>query len=315
MTKKRIFGFIVLVLTICLTCCLLFACNDNTPDKPDNPNTPDTPDTPDVPDDSDDTDDTDKPQAKFYEQKEGYTYGEDVEITYHSNVTDTDRKALVTLPANYDSSKKYPVLYLLHGMSCDYKYWNDSCSAKYVVQNLHVDKGVREMIIVAVDSNITNGKVPSWTSTEYFEMFDKTGEELVNSLMPYINANYSTLTGRGNTAIAGFSMGGRETLLTAFAYQDYFNYVGAFSPSGFGDKAISTDTTVPDFKYEKGKNFSVLMLAIGNMDTMTGLFYPHIDSKLSENNIKHFSKIYMGGHAPSVWRNALYDFVQLIFKK
>ena len=112
MTKKRIFGFIVLVLTICLTCCLLFACNDNTPDKPDNPNTPDTPDTPDVPDDSDDTDDTDKPQAKFYEQKEGYTYGEDVEITYHSNVTDTDRKALVTLPANYDSSKKYPVLYL-----------------------------------------------------------------------------------------------------------------------------------------------------------------------------------------------------------
>ena len=200
-------------------------------------------------------------------------------------------------------------------MSCDYKYWNDSCSAKYVVQNLHVDKGVREMIIVAVDSNITNGKVPSWTSTEYFEMFDKTGEELVNSLMPYINANYSTLTGRGNTAIAGFSMGGRETLLTAFAYQDYFNYVGAFSPSGFGDKAISTDTTVPDFKYEKGKNFSVLMLAIGNMDTMTGLFYPHIDSKLSENNIKHLSKKYMGGHAPSVWRNALYDFVQLIFKK
>ena len=52
-----------------------------------------------------------------------------------------------------------------------------------------------------------------------------------------------------------------------------------------------------------------------NMDTMTGLFYPHIDSKLSENNIKHLSKKYMGGHAPSVWRNALYDFVQLIFKK
>lgn len=307
MKKQVIIRSLILILTLCLVCCAFFACND-TPDNPTPTPDPDTPD-PDIPDDPDIPE-----EPKFYEQKEGYTYGEDVEITYHSALTDSDRKAYVTLPANYDASKKYPVLYMLHGMSCDYKYWLDNCSAKYVVQNLAVDKGVQEMILVSVDSNITAGKIPSWTSKDYFTMFDKTGEEIVTSLMPYINTNYSTLTDREHTAIVGFSMGGREALLTAFAYQDYWNYVGAFSPAGFADKAISTDTTVPDFKYEDGKSFDVLMLAIGNVDTMTSLFYPAIDKKLTQNGIEHLSKKYTGGHTPSVWRSALYDFVQLIFK-
>lgn len=297
MNKKNFLKLIILILTICTASCLLFACNE-TPDTPAPEPTP----TP-----------TPTPEPEFYEEKEGYAYGENIEITYHSSVTDTDRKAYVTLPANYDENNKYPVLYLLHGMSCTYKSWLEMCSAKYVIQNLQIEGEIKPMILVSVDSNITAGEQPSIFSKDYCTMFDKTADEIITSLMPYINQNYPTLTDRNNTAIAGFSMGGRETLLTAFKYQDYFNYVGAFSPSGFGEKPVSFDTTVPDFKYEDGKSFDVLMLAIGNMDTSTILFYLHIVNKLTQNGITYIDQKYPGGHDPTVWRKALYDFAKTIF--
>ena len=94
MNKKIFLKLIILILTICTASCLLFACNE-TPDTPAPEPTP----TP-----------TPTPEPEFYEEKEGYAYGENIEITYHSSVTDTDRKAYVTLPANYDENKKYPVL-------------------------------------------------------------------------------------------------------------------------------------------------------------------------------------------------------------
>lgn len=298
MNKKVFLKTIILILTLCVACCALFACNEKPDDTPEPTPTP-----------------TPEPEPpKFYEAKEGYEYGEDVEITYRSQVTNDLKHAYVTMPANYDESKKYPVLYLLHGMACTHKSWLEMCNAKYVVQNLVIEENVKEMIIVSVNSIVTEGEIaPSTFSEDYCTAFDKTGEDIITSLMPYVNEHYSTLTDRKNTAIAGFSMGGRETLLTAFAYQDYFNYVGAFSPSGFGKNAWSNDTTVPDFKYEDGKSFDVVMIAVGTLDGATGAVFPYIDKKLTENEIEHISKKYFGTHDPNVWRAALFDFVQLIF--
>ena len=51
-------------------------------------------------------------------------------------------------------------------------------------------------------------------------------------MIPYINEHYSTRTGRENTAIAGYSLGGRESLFLCFAHPDVFGYVGAFAPVG-----------------------------------------------------------------------------------
>ena len=309
-TKK----VLILLLVLTLVLCTFLACSQKDDGGVTSPDTDDSDD--DIPDIDWDAifggfSSKNEPQFLAYE---GVEYGEDIEITYHSNVTDADKHAMVTLPYGYDESKQYPVLYLLHGMNCDHKTWLEKCNAKYIVQNLVRDKDIKEMIVVSVNSIVSVDEVaPSIFDSAYTTVFDKTGEDLVYSLMPYINEHYSTLTDRNSTAIAGFSMGGRETLLTAFAYQDYFNYVGAFSPSGFGKKAVSFDTTVPDFKYEDGKSFDVVMLAIGNFDTMTSLFYPAIDQKLKQTGIEHLSKTYQGGHDPSVWRAALFDFVQLIF--
>ena len=132
--------------------------------------------------------------------------------------------------------------------------------------------------------------------------------------MPYINEHYSTLTGRENTAIAGFSMGGRETMLSAFKYYNRFGYVGAFSSAGFASNVISFSSEVPDFKTTEGYEFKYLMLAIGSKDNWTGHITPALESKLANNGVTYEKKTYDGGHDYYVWKSALYDFAQKIFQ-
>lgn len=315
MVKNKKFRFVILLLTLVLALCTFFACSSQ-----DDGNTP--------PPDTDDSDDElpeidweqffsgfsskNEPQFLPYE---GVQYGKTVEITYHSNVTDADKHAMVTLPRDYDESKQYPVLYLLHGIFCSHKSWTENGNAKYIVQNLNLDKGVKEMIVVSVNSIVNaDEKAPSIFDTEYTSIFDKTGEDIVGSLMPYINEHYSTLQDRENTAIAGFSMGGRETMLTAFAYPEKFGYVGAFSSAGFDSSVVSFSSDVPDFKTTSDNKFEYLMLAIGSSDYSTGHITRALGSKLAKNGVIYEKKTYNGGHDFYVWKCALYDFAQKIFQ-
>ena len=62
-------------------------------------------------------------------------------------------------------------------------------------------------------------------------VYDNFINDLTNDLMPFIEENYSVLTGRENQAIAGFSMGGREALYIGFTRPDLFGYVLAIAPA------------------------------------------------------------------------------------
>lgn len=308
--------YLILLLVLMLALCTLFACSQNDDGNPPPPN------------DSDNSDDElpeidweaffggfssqNEPQFLPYADAK---YGESIEITYHSDVTNADKHAMVTLPYGYDESKQYPVLYLLHGIFCNHKSWTENGNAKYIVQNLNLDKGIKEMILVSVNSIVNaDEKAPSIFDNEYAAIFDKTGEDIVTSLMPYVNEHYSTLTDRENTAIAGFSMGGRETMLTAFAYPEKFGYVGAFSSAGYDSSVVSFSSQIPDFKTTEGYEFEYLMLAIGSSDYSTGHITRALESKLTKNGIAFDKKTYNGGHDFYVWKCALYDFAQKIFQ-
>lgn len=300
--KKKTAQLISVILVLAISCCILFACSQSGDDV-SQPAEPDTPSESEI-------------RSANMSAKEGVEYGEDIEIEYDSVITGAKKHAMVTLPKDYTQDKSYPVLYLLHGINCDHHAWLDDCNAKYIVQNLVNDGKAQEMIIVSVNSIVTEDEVaPSISDETYAPMFDLTGNEIATSLMPYVNSHFSTLTDKQNTAVAGFSMGGREALLTAFAHQELFDYVGAFSSSGFADSVVSYDTTVPDFRYDEGQSFELVMLAIGNFDMWTGIFTPAIKAKFDENGVEYVSRTYVGIHSYSVWKNALYDFVQELFKQ
>ena len=79
--------------------------------------------------------------------KEGITYGRLLEITYESSTTGTIRKANIVLPPNFDASKQYPVLYLLHGIGGDHNEWLGA-EPVYVLSNLAAEGKAESMITV-----------------------------------------------------------------------------------------------------------------------------------------------------------------------
>jgi enterochelin esterase-like enzyme len=69
-------------------------------------------------------------------------------ITYNSKSIGVDRKAVVYTPPNYDPNKKYPILYLMHGIGGNETHWTTLCSANKILDNLIADKKAVPMIIV-----------------------------------------------------------------------------------------------------------------------------------------------------------------------
>ena len=257
-----------------------------------------------------------------YRAVEGFDYTEGDEImkmTYYSSVAGGDKHANVVLPPDYDESKRYPVLYLLHGLKCDETAWTDGVygfemGAQYIVQNAHYFEGVPEMIVVCVNSLVNEDETElEWTGGALTSTYDLTGRDIVECLMPYINSHYSTLTGKENTAIAGFSMGGREAVLTAFAHQDLFGWLGAFSPASFGENVVSSSDYVPDLTLDSGSDgFGYVQLAVGILDTLKAVS-DNLSERLDEIGVEHSYTVYLGSHDPSVWRYGLEEFVKNIF--
>lgn len=141
-------------------------------------------------------------------QIEGRQYGETTQIEYYSTVAHKYKQAEIILPYGYNTSQTYPVLYLLHGMSGDYRNWG-VMGAEYIVQNAHYDYNTPDMIIVC-PTVFTSQEYDSEDGLSFNVLtaqYDKFIDELENNLMPIINNNYSVKTGKDNTAIAGYSLG------------------------------------------------------------------------------------------------------------
>lgn len=146
----------------------------------------------------------------FDTNKYNVKYGNLKEVSYYSKTTRTIRKCNVLLPANYSTQKKYPVLYLLHGIGGTHSEWLNA-NPTAIIGNLVAEGKASDMIVVMPNVRAAaNDSVPqNILSKENTNAFDNFINDLSNDLMPFINSNYSVKQGRENTAIAGLSMGGR----------------------------------------------------------------------------------------------------------
>ncbi len=257
--------------------------------------------------------------TRFNRQETDIEYGEMKEITYHSETTGTDRKANVLLPAGYDESKKYPVIYLLHGVAGDHNEWGTN--PKRVIGNLIASGEVKD--IIAVMPNVRaweKGKDPGPNfnvySVENFKAFDNFINDLRDDLMPYMKANYSIAEGRENTAIAGLSMGGRESLYIGLSMPETFGYVGCFEPAVgvlpyATEEGLFTEDTLKLPDEYNGKN--VLLIQKGTKDTTVGDSPLLYHNTLTNNGTKHeYFEVEMN-HEMGAWANGLYNFVKRVF--
>ena len=159
-------------------------------------------------------------------------YGEFTHGTYYSETCGLERGYSILLPADYNSDKQYPVLYLLHGIFGDeYSFSQDGNNKiKEIVGNMAADGYIEETIIVCPNMYASSDpdQKPAF-DTESCLPYDNFINDLVNDLMPHIESEYSVLTGRENTYLAGFSMGGRETIYITLQRPELFGYVCAIS--------------------------------------------------------------------------------------
>jgi enterochelin esterase family protein len=153
------------------------------------------------------------------------------EVTYKSTALGQFRRMHVYTPPGYETGRdRYPVFYLLHGAGDSDDSWSTVGRAGFILDNLIATRKARPMIVVmpAGHAARTTDSAIGQTATEQFV------SDFVTDLMPYIEKNYRVLTDRANTAIAGLSMGGNQTLEVAVPRLQRFAYIGVFSSGLFG---------------------------------------------------------------------------------
>ena len=138
-----------------------------------------------------------------------------------------DRDVLVVLPPSYaaNPTRRYPVLYALHGYSIGAEQWIQEIHVPQTIEGAFA-KGAREMIIVLPDAKtIHNGSMySSSVTTGDFETF------IARDLVRYIDAHYRTIANRQSRGLAGHSMGGYGTARIGLKHPDVFGALYMMSP-------------------------------------------------------------------------------------
>jgi enterochelin esterase-like enzyme len=241
-------------------------------------------------------------------------------IEYDSKITKTTRRANIILPTGYSAEKKYPVLYLLHGIGGDENEWS-LCNPEKIIVDLTAAKEAREMIVVmpnirAREDDTANP--PDIYTLNHYKAFDNFIHVLTNDLMPFMEKNYAVATGRKNTAIAGLSMGGRESLYIGFTLPEKFGYIGAFSPApgifAYQNFGVSEPGLFTEENFVLPPEYPAYLLIMTGTDDFTVHKYPQIYHEvLQKNNVAHTYFKTNGGHDFTVWKPGLEYFVKNIF--
>ena len=257
----------------------------------------------------------------YTEANSDITYGEVKYDTYFSTTTNKTRTCAIVLPPNYDKNKKYPVCYLLHGLGQDHTDWLNA-NAPTIIGNMIAEKTAKEMILVLPNcrARANDTYVADQFSLDNYRAFDNFINDLRDNLMPYIKENYSILEGRENTAIAGFSMGGRTSLYIGLSMQDTFGYVGAFCPApgifAYEMNGIAEDGLFTQETFRLNDEYSdntLLMIVAAKSDNIVGDIPETYHNALVANNTKHIWYKTTGGHDATVMDHGFYNFAKRLF--
>ena len=260
------------------------------------------------------------PEGDYYRPQQGVPAGQVRSLYYYSNEQKTWRHAMVYTPAEYElkanQKKRYPVLYLQHGMGEDETGWSKQGHMQHIMDNA-INKGEAVPMIVVMESgdikapfNFAGGGSNRQGQSQYGASFYPV---LLNDLIPYIDANFRTKTDRENRAMAGLSWGGHQTFDVVLQNLDKFAWLGTFSGAIFGLDVKTAYDGVFANADEFNKKIHYMYMNWGSDDFIKS---GDIVKQLRELGIKVDSNESTGtGHEWLTWRRGLAEFIPHIFKK
>ena len=160
---------------------------------------------------------------------------------YFSRVTNSWRQFYIYTPPAYDSTvnSSYPVLYILHGGGEDERGWATQGKTDLILDNLIAAQKAKPMLVVMMDGNMSGGGIAGFGERS-LQLFER---ELKEAVMPVVEKNYRIAKGSTNTALAGLSLGGLQTLyagvkntrnvflLRGIQFRMVFQSTGSFKPT------------------------------------------------------------------------------------
>ena len=241
----------------------------------------------------------------------GISQGKIDTIYYESKTVGTRRKAIIYTPPGFSKDKKYPVLYLLHGIGGDEKEWLSGGQPQVILDNLYAEKKIEFMIVVmpngrAMKNDRVEGNIMAPEKVQAFATFEK---DLLDDLIPFIEKTYPVIKDREHRAIAGLSMGGGQALNFGLGNLDNFAWVGGFSAAP-NTKPPEQLVPSPD---EARKKLKLLWISCGDDDNLIQ-FSQRTYDYLVKNDVPHIYYVEPGVHDFKVWKNDLYLFSQFLFK-
>ena len=236
-------------------------------------------------------------------------------VWYDSPTLSSQRRMTIYTPAGYEgSAQHYPVLYLLHGSGGDEDAWSDLGRTAQIMDNLIAEGKAKPMIVVMPNGVWFNQAAPG-AAVDNFQptMANSRSQSTIEiedsfpDVMRFVEKHYRVAKGYANTAVAGLSMGGRQSCMLSLHYPETFGYVGLFS--GVGAIEGNEQAFAKVFAYEP----KLYYLACGKADGVMAnskrlkewLDFQGFPSTLYESE---------GGHIWRNWRDYLTRFAQLLFR-
>lgn len=235
----------------------------------------------------------------FYALKD-VPHGNVQQILFPSKSTNTSRRAFVYTPPGYEKekSKKYPVLYLQHGWGEDETAWSNQGHANLIMDNLIAEGKIKPFIIVmtyGMTNEVKFGKIREFK-------IDPFQTVMVDELIPYVDANFRTLSNRDNRAMAGLSMGGMETKMITLNKPEVFGYYGLLSGGVYA----------PDDLKDKTKP-KLVFISCGSKERPEGVLKSATDLKAAGYNAVSYVSD-KTAHEFQTWRRSLHELAPLLFK-
>lgn len=245
-------------------------------------------------------------------------------IWYDSPALGLERRMTVYTPAGYETSgKRYPVLYLLHGMGGDEEAWISLGRTAQILDNLIAQGKAKPMIVVMPNGNASQEAAPGESSRgmvpptmQLPKIMEGSYEQAFPEIVKFIDKNYRTIKSKSGRAIAGLSMGGFHSLHISKQYPDMFNYIGLFSAAIMPNKEVSSliyENMEEKLKVQFDKNPALYWIAIGKTDF---LYKANEEYRklLDEKGYKYTYYESDEGHIWKNWRIYLTEFVPMLFR-
>jgi enterochelin esterase-like enzyme len=229
---------------------------------------------------------------------------------YQSKSLNSIRRLTVYTPPGYDkATSRYPVLYLFHGANADENAWYRLGRANLILDNLIAAGKITPFVaVMPFGYGVQPGGQQQGENTAKF------GKDLIEDVIPFIQATYRVFPDREHRAIVGLSMGGGQSLTIGLNNLDLFSYVGGFSAAiGNAANHAKTFATLVNHGDAANGKLKLLWVGCGTEDSLFGASKAFSEF-LTANHIKHTFRETGGAHTWMVWRRYLNEISPLLFR-